>query len=87
MVMLTAAVVYSVCHAFYEELPWKYRAKECVYDTMKLSQGVTISICMTTLAMSRMLTARRLLQILTGYSSRWVGTRWLATRVETNVVI
>lgn len=41
MVMLTATVVYSVCHAFYEELPWKYRAKECVYDTMKLSQGVT----------------------------------------------
>ena len=41
MVMLTAAVVYSVCHAFYEELPWKCRAKECVYDTMKLSRGVT----------------------------------------------
>lgn len=38
MVMLTAAVVYSVCHAFYEELPWKCRAKECVYDTMKLSR-------------------------------------------------
>lgn len=41
MVMLTAAVVYSVCHAFYEELPWKCRVKECVYDTMKLSRGVT----------------------------------------------
>ena len=87
MVMLTSAVVYSVCHAFYEELPLKYRAKECVYDTTKLSRGVTYFHLYDTTAMSETLTARKPLQILTGYSSRWVGTRWLATRMETNVVI